>query len=123
MNMGGNAGSGTGLGFYNTIHATLFKHDQTVFTDPGGPAGLVNGMAVWEFIDSVVDEVFQDPICGNKQCEIHDEMPYFKPADDSREFSGCSADCGKIDDVDQEVEIDFYDPFKLLYAHRAVNVA
>jgi hypothetical protein len=112
-----------GLGFYNTIFATLYRQDQTVFASPDGPAELVNQDAMWGFIEDVVSGVFQDPVCGNKRCDTPDEMPYFKPAPDSREFHGCSADCGKMDDIDQEITIDFFDPFKLYYAHKAVERA
>lgn len=113
-----------GLGFYNTIDDTLFKQDGSVFSSQSGPlVQRVNQDAMWDFMTEVVSSVFQDPVCGNKKCETPDEMPYFMAAADAREFPGCSADCGKINDVDQEITVDFYDPFKLYYAHKAIDRA
>jgi len=69
----------------------------------------------------VIKNIFIDPTCGNNLCEAPEEYPEFQAAHDSRQFIGCKADCGEADQT--EVTVNFYDPWKLFWAYKAIDDA
>ena len=58
-------------------------------------------------------------MCGDGNCEVPGEYPYFKAHHASREFEGCKKDCSTAETVD--FQIDFFDPWKLQTAYDQVS--
>eukprot|EP00633_Aureoumbra_lagunensis_P006541 CAMPEP_0197325122 /NCGR_PEP_ID=MMETSP0891-20130614/71494_1 /TAXON_ID=44058 ORGANISM="Aureoumbra lagunensis, Strain CCMP1510" /NCGR_SAMPLE_ID=MMETSP0891 /ASSEMBLY_ACC=CAM_ASM_000534 /LENGTH=948 /DNA_ID=CAMNT_0042818037 /DNA_START=152 /DNA_END=2995 /DNA_ORIENTATION=+ len=72
--------------------------------------------------DTLVANVFDEPICGDQICQQPEEYPKFVAAEDARQFQGsCESDCGEI--PKRTVSIDFFDVSKLKAAYDTVNKA